>query len=86
MKVVLLQKLADRMDGVDVRAYRVGDVLDLTPPEAHLLIAERWAIADRRCGLGGTPEVERRKRTERPHQDASDDDPYSPRTTKPCLS
>jgi hypothetical protein len=61
MKVVLLRKLADVMDGVDVRSYSPGDVVDLPVRDAHLLIIESWAIPDRRRSDKGC-EVERRHR------------------------
>jgi len=61
MKVVLTRKLADVMDGIDVRGYRSGDVVDLPPRDARLLIVEMWAIADRRRADKGHP-VERRHR------------------------
>ena len=60
MKVVLLRKLADVMDGVNVRGYRRGDIVDLPPRDARLLIAESWAVADRRRADRGYP-VERRR-------------------------
>ena len=63
MKVVLTCKLADSMDGVDVAAHQVGDVLDLTAAEARMLVAERWAIPDRRRRRGAAPAVERRRAT-----------------------
>jgi hypothetical protein len=44
MKIQLTRKLAERLDGIDVSAHRVGDVLDLTDQAARLLIAERWAL------------------------------------------
>jgi hypothetical protein len=43
MRVKLTRKLADYLDGIDVSAYSVGDVLDLSPTEARLLSAEGWA-------------------------------------------
>jgi hypothetical protein len=61
MKVRLTRKLADVVDGIDVSAYRVGDVLDLPIPEATLLVAEQWAIAERRTSDGRPPGVERRR-------------------------
>ena len=61
MKVVLTRKLADAMDGVDVAAYRVGDVLDLTAAEARLLVAEHWATPERRRARGAPPAAERRR-------------------------
>jgi len=73
MKVVLLRKLAEEsMDGVNVRNYRVGDVLDLPPDDARVLVEERWATPDRRRDLGVVPDVERRLSTEgrtRRHRD-----------------
>jgi|RhiMethySRZTD1v2_1073278.scaffolds.fasta_scaffold11957_1 hypothetical protein len=43
MKVRLTKKLAERIDGINLGASRVGDVLELSEPEARLLIAEDWA-------------------------------------------
>jgi hypothetical protein len=62
MKVVLTRKLADWMDGIDVADCEVGDALDLPAAEARLLVAERWAIPDRRHDAGRPPgDVERRR-------------------------
>lgn len=62
MKVVLMCKLAEEsLDGVDVRDRHVGDVLDLPSAQAHVLVAERWAIPDRRVDAGVVPVVERRR-------------------------
>jgi len=41
-RVRLTRKLAEFLDGVDLSAHSVGDVLRLTPREAELLIAEGW--------------------------------------------
>jgi hypothetical protein len=46
MKVRLTRKLADWIDGVDLRLGRVGDVLDLPRAQARLLVAEQWAVPD----------------------------------------
>jgi len=43
MRICLLRKLADRLDGIDVSDYREGDLIDLPRAEAELLIAEGWA-------------------------------------------
>lgn len=59
MKVVLIRKLADEIDGVNVRDYRPGDVVDVPLREARLLVLEEWAIPDRR-ERQSTPPVERR--------------------------
>jgi hypothetical protein len=48
MKVILTHKLAERLDGIDVARFRVGDIVDISESEAHLLVAEGWATFDRR--------------------------------------
>jgi hypothetical protein len=48
MRVRLTRKFAERIDGVDLKAHEVGDVIDLPLSEGRLLIAERWAIVERR--------------------------------------
>jgi hypothetical protein len=65
MKVVLLRKLAEEMDGVDVSGYTAGDIVDLPRADARLLIAEQWAIPDRRTSVGGHC-VERRRHHQSP--------------------
>jgi len=45
VKIRLTRKLAECIDGVDLRGRRVGDLLDLPPHEARLLIAHGWAGA-----------------------------------------
>jgi hypothetical protein len=61
MKVRLSRVLADYLDGIDVRNYQAGDVLDLPAAEAHLLIAEQWAIEERRSSSNPPPAGDRRK-------------------------
>ena len=60
MRVVLTRKLAERVDGIELSGWRVGDVLELPDQEASLLLAERWAIPDRRSTTMAAP-VERRR-------------------------
>ena len=55
MKVRLTKKLAKQLDGIDVSARQEGDLLDLSPREATVLIEEGWAM------------LERRERSEPPH-------------------
>jgi hypothetical protein len=56
MKVVLTRKHADRIDGIDLSEYRVGDVLELTLPDAKAIVAEGWALPDRRTAtLSSSP-------------------------------
>src|SRR5256885_14383459 len=45
MQIQLIRKLADYLDGIDVSAYRQGDVIELPRRDAELLIAEGWAVA-----------------------------------------
>ena len=43
LRVRLIKKLADSLDGVDVSGLRVGDCADLPPALARTLILEGWA-------------------------------------------
>src|SRR5262245_33926085 len=45
MRIRLVRKLADAIDGVDISAHSVGDVIDLPADEARLLMAEGWAVS-----------------------------------------
>jgi hypothetical protein len=57
IKVRLTKKLAARLNGVDVSALHVGDLLELPDRTAYILIAEGWAerVADG-CAIA-TPQV-----------------------------
>jgi hypothetical protein len=44
MRVRLLRKLADRLDGIDLSDCEEGDIIDLPRTEAQLLIEEQWAL------------------------------------------
>lgn len=48
MRVRLTRKLADVIDGIDLRDHEVDEVFDVSPKDARLLMAEEWAIAERR--------------------------------------
>lgn len=48
MKVRLTRKLAERIDGVDLRGKKPGDLLDIPREDARMLLAEKWAIPERR--------------------------------------
>jgi hypothetical protein len=61
MRIVLTKKFAECIDDVPLREYRVGDLLDLPDRDARLLVAEGWAIADRRLWHGPPPHLERRR-------------------------
>ena len=64
MRVVLTRKLANYMDGVDVSDREVGDVLDLPGRDAQSLLAEQWAIPDRRGAAIQVVSLERRRTTD----------------------
>ena len=60
MRIRLTRKLADRLDGIDVKDHHVGDVFDLPGTQARVLVAEKWAIPERRTENGSPPATERR--------------------------
>jgi hypothetical protein len=43
LRVLLIRKLSDYIDGIDLVPFSVGDVLDMPLREASLLMAEGWA-------------------------------------------
>jgi hypothetical protein len=49
MRVRLTRKLAGKIDGVDLQGFQVDDVLDLPTQQADLLVAEKWAVPERRA-------------------------------------
>jgi len=59
MRVRLTRKLAKQIDEIDLTDHRVGEVFDLPDNKASLLIAERWAILERRECERPNPAVER---------------------------
>ncbi len=44
MRIRLTRRLANRIDGIDVTARRVGDMFDVTRHDGDLLVAEGWAV------------------------------------------
>jgi hypothetical protein len=48
MRVLLTKKLAEVIDGIDLRSREVGQVFELSSEQARLLLAEQWAIVERR--------------------------------------
>ena len=46
LRIRLIKKLAEWIDGVDLRAHAPGDVLNLSQSEARLLLAEGWAVKE----------------------------------------
>ena len=43
LRVRLIRKLAERVNGVDLSKVHVGESLDLPSKDARILIAEGWA-------------------------------------------
>jgi hypothetical protein len=43
MRVRLTRRLAECVDGIDLKQRRVGDFLDLSSHDGKMLIAEGWA-------------------------------------------
>lgn len=48
MRVRIVRKLADRVDGIDLTNCGVGEVIDLPDPDGRLIIAEEWGVFARR--------------------------------------
>jgi hypothetical protein len=48
MRVRILRKLADWLDGVDLTHCDVGEVIDLPEHDGALVVAENWAVFARR--------------------------------------
>jgi hypothetical protein len=48
MRVRLVRKLANCLDGIDISHVEVGDVIDLPDSDGILLIAEGWAVPQTR--------------------------------------
>lgn len=44
MKVKLTKRFAEFIDGVNLSRAKPGDVLDLPPRDARILLAEEWAL------------------------------------------
>ena len=66
MKVRLTRKLAPFVDGIDLSGHEVGDVFDLPPEDARLVIAEDWAVPERRMSHNGSSPYRRRAGDQRP--------------------
>ena len=45
MRVRLVRKFANALNGIDLSKVSVGDVIDLLPHQAAMLVAERWAVS-----------------------------------------
>ncbi len=56
MRIRLIRKLAEQLNGIDLSRWRVGDILDLPLREAELLVAEGWgrAVREQKAGAANT--------------------------------
>jgi hypothetical protein len=43
LRVKVIRKLAERLNGIDLSKVRVGDSLDVSSRDGRMLIAEGWA-------------------------------------------
>lgn len=43
VRIRLIKKLAEVIDGVDVSAFDVGDCIEIDVKDARILLAEGWA-------------------------------------------
>jgi hypothetical protein len=59
---LLTRKLAEKIDGVNLKSHHVGDVLELPTRDARLLLAEEWARPDRRETETGRLSIPERRR------------------------
>jgi hypothetical protein len=68
VKVRLIRKLAQWIDGVDLTGRAVGEVVDLPETEARLLVAEEWATTRerRRARADHAPRKDRRRKPSEP--------------------
>jgi hypothetical protein len=46
VRIRLIKKLAEMIDGIDLTGRNAGDLLDLTKLEARILLAEGWAVRE----------------------------------------
>jgi hypothetical protein len=47
MRVRLIKKFAEMIDGIDLRRFEPGDILELERCEARLLMLEGWAVPEK---------------------------------------
>ena len=50
MRVRIVRKLADRVDGIDLTNYDVGELIELPEMDGRLMVAEQWGEFARREG------------------------------------
>jgi len=71
MRVRLLKKLANALNNTDLSHCAIGDIFDLPPTAARMLVSEGWAeIVDQRGPEHG------RRTTDHPEGTAPPPEPY----------
>ena len=80
MRVRLTRKLAEQIDGVDLSRFDVGQVVDVSEPKGRVLIAEEWAIPERRSD-GPARVIAFRRDTDLGHRSDEDDERLSRQRT-----
>ena len=68
MRVRLIRKLSESVNGVDLSRSHVGDVVDLPQRDAELLLAEGWALAAGDTPAPGDPSPQQGKTGGRPRK------------------
>lgn len=70
MRIRLIRKFAESLDGIDLSRCCVGDIMDLPQREAETLIVEGWALpTESRSGSAvayQAADARQRSREERP--------------------
>ena len=61
MKIRLTRKLANALNGMDLRSLAVGDEVELHDGFGQMLIAERWAEEVATAGVRPTADERRRR-------------------------
>jgi hypothetical protein len=64
MRVRLVRKLANVLNGIDLSHVKVGDVLNLLPHQAAVLVAEGWAEETERAPTGVLDVQSKKTKTE----------------------
>ena len=73
MRVRIVRKLADRVDGIDLTHHDVGEVIELPEIDGRLIVAERWGeFARREADLNGRGRVDTAVRAWDRRQSSSD--------------
>jgi hypothetical protein len=76
LKIRIVRKLADYLDGVDLRGLQPGDCVDMVPSQARLLLLEGWAELVDPIPIEVRHETPVLRRKDDLDEDNSEADPY----------